>query len=392
MKLSAHQLNGLRDHFATKPDGLSMEEFISVMSRALPHEKGTRLSETAIHNLRELFLQVDVNGDGTMEWDEFTGFCIDQGIAATVSHGSSAIPDQLYVESTKYVDKSRSFDSLVEKIEWIPELEKIFVCESKCSSLKVYDPDRGRHGPLLLHEINLDHSKSEHLHETKGAHKDKIKLAPAKGAEKKSVVHPTCVEYIPELGMIAVAMSDIAISFWDVGVYRRDPDNGIPWFVKRVFTEKLVLKMAWCGPAKTLFTCGGLTTGNILAWKVMIEGQMNQLTCRKVATMKGHKDVVTDLLSVVQMRGVHVEFCGLVSASLDRKLLIWDTETYTIKGKRKGHKMGVRALSAVTGKNDGNLVLSSGFDSEVLLWEVGGLADKPLMRLTGHTAAVVQAR
>ena len=402
MKLDAHQLNHLRDIFETKPDGLSMEEFISVMSRALPDDSTNniassgdnrdRLDKQTVHSLRELFLQVDVNGDGTMEWDEFTGFCIDQGIAATVSHGSSAIPDQIYVESTKYVDKSRAFDSLVERIDWIPELDKIFVSESNCSSLKVYDPNRGKKGPLLLHQIKLEHSKSENLHDTKGAHKDRVKLAPARGAESKTVIHPKCVTYIAELGMIVVAMSDIALSFWDTGVYRRDPDGGIPWFVKRVHTEKLVLQMSWCGPTNTLFTCGGLTTGHILAWKVVIEGQMNQLTCRKVATLKGHGDVVTDLLSVVQMRGQHVEFAALVSSSLDKKIIVWDVETYAMRGKRTGHKMGVRSLAAVTGKNDGNLVLSAGFDAEVLLWEVGGLADKPLMRLKGHTAAVVQAR
>ena len=382
-------MNHLREIFEQRADGLSMEEFISVMSKALPNTSttGSRLDEATVHSLRELFLQVDVNGDGTMEWDEFTGFCIDQGIAATVSH-SSHIPDQLYVEQTKYVDKTRAFDSLVERIDWIPELEKIFVSESNCSSLKVYDPDRGKRGPKFLHAIQLDQSKSEHRHETKGAHKDKIKLAPAKGAQAKKTVHPTCVQYIPALGMIAVAMSDIALSFWDTGVYRRDPDNGIPWFVKRVYTEKLVLKMTWCAPVQTLFTCGGLASGNIIAWKVTMG---EQFKCQKVATLKGHTDVCTDLLSVVKMRGTHVDFCGLVSSSLDRKIIIWDTETYAIKGKRVGHKMGVRSLGLVTGKNDGCLVLSSGFDAEVLLWEVGGLANKPLMRL-GHTAPVVQAR
>jgi WD40 repeat protein/Ca2+-binding EF-hand superfamily protein len=392
MKLDSNQLNHLRDIFEQRPDGLSMEDFISVMSKALPNTNDTRLDEHTVHSLRELFLQVDVNGDGTMEWDEFTGFCIDQGIAATVSHSSSAIPDQLYVEQTKFVDKTRAFDSSVKRIDWVPELDKIFVSESNCNYLKVYDPNRGKRGPQFLHQIKLDHSKSENHHETKGARKDKIKLAPAKGAQAKESVRPTCVEYIPSLGLIAVAMSDIAISFWDTGVYRRDPDNGIPWFVKRIHTEKLVLKMTWCAPIQTLFTCGGLSSGMIIAWKVTIEGQNNTLFCRKIATLKGHSDVVTDLLSVVKMRGTHVDFCCLVSCSLDKKVIVWDTETYTIKGKRTGHKRGVRSLGLVSGKNDGCLVLSSGFDSVVLLWEVGGLADKPLMRLTGHIAPVVQAR
>ena len=33
--------------------------------------------------LTELFAQIDVNGDGTLEWDEWTSFCVEAGIVAT---------------------------------------------------------------------------------------------------------------------------------------------------------------------------------------------------------------------------------------------------------------------------------------------------------------------
>ena len=33
--------------------------------------------------LRELFDEIDVNGDGFMEWDEFTGYCVELGFVAT---------------------------------------------------------------------------------------------------------------------------------------------------------------------------------------------------------------------------------------------------------------------------------------------------------------------
>ena len=32
-----------------------------------------------VADLIELFAQVDVNGDGTMEWEEFSAFCIEAG-------------------------------------------------------------------------------------------------------------------------------------------------------------------------------------------------------------------------------------------------------------------------------------------------------------------------
>ena len=35
----------------------------------------------AVADLLELFEQIDANGDGTLEWEEFTGFIIDQGMS-----------------------------------------------------------------------------------------------------------------------------------------------------------------------------------------------------------------------------------------------------------------------------------------------------------------------
>ena len=55
-----------------------------------------------VKDLIELFEQVDVNGDGSMEWDEFTGYCIDSGMAAT-KH-KTLVLSELYAE-TKYKDK-----------------------------------------------------------------------------------------------------------------------------------------------------------------------------------------------------------------------------------------------------------------------------------------------
>ena len=249
MKLDSSQLNMLRGEFEARQGGLSMEDFISVMSKSLPQTSAERLSDETVGSLRELFLQVDVNGDGTMEWDEFTGFCIDQGIAATAGHGSSAVPDQLYSERVKWEDKTRTFSSVVTRVDWIPELEKVFVSENACTSVKVFDPDRGARGPLLLHQINLENAKSANRHDTAGAHKDRVRLySNSNGNAATEMVVPTCVAYVPKLSMLVIAMSDMAVSFWDTTAYRRDPDGAVPWFVKRVHAEKLVLKMSWCAP------------------------------------------------------------------------------------------------------------------------------------------------
>lgn len=57
-------------------DGLTMEQFIRVM---LVHLPDTRDRVGLVKNLIELFRQIDVNNDQSLEWDEFTGHIIELG-------------------------------------------------------------------------------------------------------------------------------------------------------------------------------------------------------------------------------------------------------------------------------------------------------------------------
>lgn len=77
LELTEAQLDGLRDEF-DKGDGLSVEEFVSVMLKLLPQQDGQQRLEL-VHELSDLFAQVDINGDGSMEFEEFTHFFISSG-------------------------------------------------------------------------------------------------------------------------------------------------------------------------------------------------------------------------------------------------------------------------------------------------------------------------
>ena len=53
-----------------------MDQFIKVMLNHLPD---TRDTTGLVKNLIELFRQIDVNNDQTLEWDEFTNHIIELG-------------------------------------------------------------------------------------------------------------------------------------------------------------------------------------------------------------------------------------------------------------------------------------------------------------------------
>ena len=77
LELDPQQLNQLRDEFF-EYDGLTVQQFVAAMLRLQPpSSKEEELH--LVHQLADLFAQVDINGDGTMEFDEFTLFFISAG-------------------------------------------------------------------------------------------------------------------------------------------------------------------------------------------------------------------------------------------------------------------------------------------------------------------------
>ncbi len=59
-------------------EGLSLEQFVKVMLVHL-NLPDTKDKVGLVKNLIELFKQIDVNNDGSMEWEEFTNHIIELG-------------------------------------------------------------------------------------------------------------------------------------------------------------------------------------------------------------------------------------------------------------------------------------------------------------------------
>ena len=84
--------------------------------------------------LKELFEQVDINGDGFMEWEEFSTFCISNGIKKT--HKDKL--DQTY---TYRADRTDPFHhgGFFRRVRFFPDIAKLVTCEGGKFSLKIYD-------------------------------------------------------------------------------------------------------------------------------------------------------------------------------------------------------------------------------------------------------------
>ena len=77
-----HRRNlGLIEKEFPKEDGLSLEEFVTTLLKYLDYNKEDEVEKIEVTlNLIDLFKEIDVNGDETMEWEEFSNYIIELGI------------------------------------------------------------------------------------------------------------------------------------------------------------------------------------------------------------------------------------------------------------------------------------------------------------------------
>ena len=76
--LNYRKLEKISDDFRKNPKkGLNLPEYLKVMLKHLPDVQD---KPNLVKNLIELFRQIDVNGDETLEWDEFSNHIIELGM------------------------------------------------------------------------------------------------------------------------------------------------------------------------------------------------------------------------------------------------------------------------------------------------------------------------
>lgn len=74
-RLENEKLSPLNHAFVQQINGIDKHLFIEIVESAIEVESGDRLD--VVFGLDELFEDIDINGDGKMEWSEFTQYIID---------------------------------------------------------------------------------------------------------------------------------------------------------------------------------------------------------------------------------------------------------------------------------------------------------------------------
>lgn len=92
-----------------------------------------------------------------------------------------------------------------------------------------------------------------------------------------------------------------------------------------------------------------------------------------------HTDFVRDVLVVS-----NDSYSLVVTAGLDRKVLIWDLSTLNYRATRTGSTAGIECL-AFDGKST---LYAGGYDHRIIVWDLDAQIDMPIFFLEGHNKPI----
>ena len=121
----------------TTNKGLDLTTFVAIMrSKDIPCKDEAML----VRNLVDLFRQIDVNNDQTLEWVEFTQYIIDLGLVKKENTVIDAIKDYTLNKSIKDV----KHDTEVQDMFYLKKLNHLIVMEKDAKRFKVYNTITGK--------------------------------------------------------------------------------------------------------------------------------------------------------------------------------------------------------------------------------------------------------
>ncbi|GBG26560.1 WD repeat-containing protein 48-like [Hondaea fermentalgiana] len=329
----------LQNDFNTIGDGeVDLAQFVNIMKCHLP-----RMCEG---DLCELFQEIDVNGDGTMEWDELTAFIVEKSTVFTTDQTSGSVAADNYMVPFKYVpdleDNRPTEENAVKHMLYIDELDTVAILRN--------------------------HTKTIHLYDAQDFSSSLGRLQGYKGI-------PICAEYVKSNvrrgsrlvpGALATACSNSTICLWDLAPGERQFSVKSSWP-----TPHVQAALCWVDRHRMLFSASVM--GLVHAWNV---DARTETACIPNA----HKDIASCL--------VHLDDLDCIaSGGMDSQVYIWDLHMCAKRQRLSGHENGVYAAMF---NKEHQLLVTGGIDHEAYVWTP--FSATLTYRLKGHQDSLVDIR
>ncbi|CAD8060727.1 unnamed protein product [Paramecium primaurelia] len=357
MMLDNEKLDALDKEFHEHPNGIELPNFIWLMKCAISHAPEDKYE--LVNGLIKLFQDIDINGDGHMEWAEFTQYIIDAVIGSKDAQlydtrfekerelTEIEVLDRAYSRKSKrYIPMAQVDDSNhknpIKNIAYCQQLDSVICLEQNSQHLRFYTPE---------------------------CQDKKFTLAPESESGKIFIIHFHTVD-----NYIAAVTSDRQLIFWDATTFK----------VIKQFKQEVLQTGIWYFPYHELWVTAG-SDYNIRGWSIPWNEKDSK--GQVIKFLNAHTKQITDIVELISPK-------LLASASQDGKIKLWDMQDQKFITELKTpapSKRGVKGLSY--NQDYGSNLISYGFETFINVYcpEVS-ITRAYIGRLEGHSSLVVTCK
>ncbi len=339
MKMNPVALTNIRKEFFAREDALTLDEFMFVINKHLinKNSEDTFVMETQSErefgaNMFELFKDIDINGDGDLEWQEFTTFVVEKANLLNKRQKLASLAH--YYDSTGTLDASADYRHRndISRIVNLPQMNQFALMEDNKRSIFLFNNRLGKH----VATVQTDAAP--------------IAMTPLEAGDKGK-------------NLVVASFSDMTMATYN---FESGPSTRYQptstWA-----TPGVQMALAYLPANKLLYS--GATNGDVYSWRV---GDR-----KMVSTLAGHTDICMSLCVLKKLN-------YLASASLDKTISVWDSYTNERLLHLHGHKKGILDL---TYSPEYRLLVSCGFEHDALVWSP--FVKNLVYRLRGHHGALI---
>ncbi|CAD8135461.1 unnamed protein product [Paramecium pentaurelia] len=320
-----------------------------------------------IRQLVNLFEEIDLNGNGKLEWEEFTNYIIEK---ATVLNNIKSKQDEIKLYTKSNMKPFKKFTQIITRVIYIKEIDKIAFFEEGSDEIQFMTPDGG----FGLRPLKIVPISDKVV--TTQAKKDKDKqnfiiVKKEDTIEKKTKILTMLYIDDPKYQVLLTSTHDGYVRGWRYQssgfVLANQPDNDEE-MIEHHFNND-IYSMTWDGINEILYC--GQKEGQINIWNLKTD------TETQLQSEGGHTDVVMDMIAMPKLQ-------FMASASLDGNLILWNTLYNKRERTYKEHTRGIVSLAF----NESLILLfSAGFDHNLCVWNP--YIESLIFKIQGHSSPVI---
>ena len=412
MLLDLNKINKLAEFYKDFPDGIEKAKFIEILKNELPCNLNDPMDQTnLVYGLYKFFCEVDFNGDGHIQWEEFTQFIIDtvEGDKdAKVSNSedeknSKIFDEKAMIKYKRYSVSEKLKDNLTHKNDvtnavFLSKIDLIVFSEYGQRVLKLYNPKTGKNISSLEIENLVNNSNKNSSQNNDRFSSKKLYAQKKQGSGGSNLLGQKNTGYsvlflAQYQSIVALCLSDKRILFFHFASLDR---------IELIYELKLPVleKRIWYLPQHKIWVSSGSKldkypyfTLNELDIDIKIRNQKCEVSStighpiRKSYCDKfPHKSEIMDCIEIYKPQMI-------VTACLDGKIRLIDVGDRDVVKIWNQHTLGVRSLNYNSLIDNAGYILSVGFEYYINVFCPDLSIDEAFKgKLEGHTAPVVSCK